>query len=384
MKSQPTAGPIGTIRHAAGTLLVAARGDGDQVRRHRGSVGGPRPADQARTILRHWSKSSSSRCCEATGAWMTKRAEPWPQTGIGWCANSGLERILEGSMLIHLHIPKNAGTSLARAVKWRLLTRPPWNLPRHASVLGFYFVPGLERRIDHLLAQPDSVRRRTRYFEAHCGWGVDERLGVEGRVFTWLREPVDRTLSVYHYRREQGHIPIDLPIEAWIDAPPSTPIWQVDEAQVRYLAGEAGRVLDVPIGEVTREHLERAKRRLEQCYFVGTVERFAESAMLFGESLGWHRWAVGWSNRTRSRPAVADIAPSVRVRIEARTRLDDELYRHAAALLERRLAEAGPDHSGRLAAFVSRSVRTQARWGSLQDRLRTARRLAQQLGIGRA
>lgn len=286
-------------------------------------------------------------------------------------------------MLIHLHIPKNAGTSLGRAVKWRLLMRPPWNLPRHASVLGFYFVPGFERRADHLLAQPASVRRRVKYFEAHCGWGADERLGVEAKVFTWLREPVDRTLSVYYHQREQGHIPDDLPIESWIDAPPPTPIWPVDEGQVRYLAGESGRILDVPVGEVTRAHLELAKRRLEQCFFVGTVERFAESAMLFGDALGWRRWAVGWSNRTASRRAVEEISPAVRERIEARTLLDDELHRHATALLERRIASSGSDHAERLEAFLRRSERAHTRWGRWQGRLRSARRFAQRVGVGR-
>lgn len=286
-------------------------------------------------------------------------------------------------MLIHLHIPKNAGTSLGRAIKWRLLTRPPWNLPRHASVLGFYFVPGFEKRADRFRAASPSQRKRVRYFEAHCGWGADQRLGVEGRTFAWLREPVDRALSVHYHQREQGHVPRDLPLAEWIDAPPPTTIWHVDEGQVRYLAGERGRILDVPLGEVTREHLELAKRRLERCFFVGTVERFAESAMLFGEALGWRRWAVGWSNRTGSRRAVEEIEPAVRSRIEARSRLDAELHRHATALLERRIEAAGDDFADRLEAFVDRCGRAERSWGRWQGRLRDARRFAQRLGLGR-
>lgn len=287
-------------------------------------------------------------------------------------------------MLIHLHIPKNAGTSLGRAMKWRLLTRPPWNLPRHASVLGFYFVPGFERRADRFVAASTRQRQRCRYFEAHCGWGVEERLGVAGRVLTWLREPVDRALSVYFHQREQGHIRSDLPLETWIDAPPPTPIWHVDEGQVRHLAGERGAILDVPLGEVTREHLELAKRRLEQCFFVGTVERFAESAMLLGEALGWSRWAVGWSNRTASRRPPEEIDPAVLGRIAARCRLDAELHRHATGLLEARIARAGPDLDRRLEAFRRRCEATHARWGRWPGRLRAGRRLAQHFGVGRA
>lgn len=286
-------------------------------------------------------------------------------------------------MLIHLHIPKNAGTSLGRAVKWRLLTRPPWNLPRHASVLGFYFVPGFENRSDRFVAAPARTRRRVRYFEAHCGWGVDERLGVEGRIFTWLREPVDRALSVYYHQREHGHIPEDLSLEAWIDTPPPTTIWHVDEGQIRYLAGERGRILDVPLGEVTREHLELAKRRLEECFLVGTVERFTESALLFGDALGWSGWAVGWSNRTASRRSVEDLDPAIRDRIEARCRLDAELHRHATRLLELRIAAAGTEFPDRVSAFAARCVRSDARWGRFLGRLRLARRLAQRLGFGR-
>jgi len=86
------------------------------------------------------------------------------------------------------------------------------------------------------------------------------------RVFTWLRESFDRTLSVYHHKREQGHIRDGLPLEAWIDAATPATHWHIDEGQVRHLAGERDGLLPrgrnfTPIGPGGRDRGASPHRR---------------------------------------------------------------------------------------------------------------------------
>ena len=118
-------------------------------------------------------------------------------------------------LLIHLHIPKNAGTTLSRMVKIGLLLRPPTNLLREQSTLGMYSTPGTDARVEAIARLPERRRARVRFFEAHCGWGVHERLPRECAYFTLLREPNKRTLSVFGFEGEGARHPSMTLTRSW-------------------------------------------------------------------------------------------------------------------------------------------------------------------------
>src|SRR5690606_35182533 len=195
-------------------------------------------------------------------------------TTIDDAASTRTPRMSPAPLLIHLHIPKNAGTSLGRMLKFGILMCPPINILRARRTLGYYSVGGFENRIAIMDRLPPRARRHVRLFEAHCGWGVHERLPQPSRYMTLLRDPIDRTLSVYDYLRETRYIDPETTLEAFLAAPPPGRVWWVDNAQVRFLAGSAGVIDDRPVGAVTAGMLDLARARLGDFLHVGITERF--------------------------------------------------------------------------------------------------------------
>ncbi len=258
-------------------------------------------------------------------------------------------------ILIHLHIPKNAGTTLSRMVKLRLVTRPPTRLLAHSTVLGKYDVAGLDKRVEAIASLPEREKKRVCFFEAHCAYGIHERLPGPHRYMTVIREPVDRTLSVYAFCKKNRFIDADTTLEQFLEELPENPVWQTDNAQIRYLAGENGVIDTRPVGAVDREMLELAKKRLEEMFFVGIMERFDESVVLLGRQLGWRGLAYGRSNVNKQRAKPNEIDPSQRELILSRNELDLELHEFAGDLLQRRIEEQGERFAKDVDRFVRRN-----------------------------
>lgn len=284
-------------------------------------------------------------------------------------------------LLIHLHLPKNAGTTFSRMLKLRLLLRPPWRVLRHQVALGYYFVPGLAARLDRIKALPARKKGRVRFFEAHCGWGVHEHLPAPSVYLTVIREPVDRTLSVFFFRKQQGKLAKETTLEDWIAVRPDQDVWHVDNGQVRYLAGEGGRILDVPIGGVTREHLELAKQRLEAMFFVAIMERFDESMVLFRRTLKWRKVNYGRSNVTKQRKKKDEITPEHRALIARHNKLDTELYQFALELFERRIAASGEGFADEVERFKRKNAAHNKRLGWMYELLPRARGMLQKMRL---
>lgn len=257
--------------------------------------------------------------------------------------------------LIHLHMPKNAGTTLSRMLKLGILLRPPTNLLHHADALGHYNLVPWERKVEKIRSLPPRRRSRMRFFEAHCGWGVHELLEVPPRYYTMIREPVDRALSVYYHLRRIGDIPADLTLEQFISRDPPERVWYIDNAQVRFLCGNRGQIDERPLGTCTPDMLDLARQRLGGFLAVGLMERFDESAALLVERLGWRMaWYVR-SNVTGGKKAASEIPDSTRQRLIELNELDAALHRHAKEVFERQVGEAGPDFQARLSRFQRRS-----------------------------
>ncbi|MBX3364295.1 MAG: sulfotransferase family 2 domain-containing protein [Phycisphaeraceae bacterium] len=284
-------------------------------------------------------------------------------------------------LLIHLHLPKNAGTTFSRMLKLRLLLSPPWRVFRHQVTLGYYFVPGLDPRVQRINDLPEAKRKKVRFFEAHCGWGIHERLPGPSAYLTVIREPIDRTLSVYFFRKQQGKLPQETRLEDWISASPDQTVWHVDNGQVRYLAGEHGRILDVPIGEVTREHLETAKARLSEMFFVGIMERFDESIVLFRRAMGWKKASYGRSNVTKKRKKKDEIDTAQRELIARHNVLDTELYAFACELFQQRITAAGPGFAEEVVRFKAKNAAHNRRLGWLYELLPAIRSKLQKLRL---
>lgn len=290
-------------------------------------------------------------------------------------------------VLVHLHIPKNAGTTLSRMVKLHLLLERPTRLSRHRLALGFYDVDAAgesrHRRAEMIAALDESRRRRVLFYEAHCGWGVHERMGRSARYFTLLRDPVSRTLSVFAFRKQNGTLDPQTPLEAFVREHPRDVVWHVDNAQVRYLAGERGDIDDRPVGTCDAAMLEVARGRLEEMFFFGLVERFDESVVLMHRALGWMARPYGQSNVTRRPKARSELSEGELALIRSHNELDVALLEHARELFARRVQAAGAEFEGRVERYRRSLERAAPVMRRAYDLLPRVRRGAQRWGLRR-
>ncbi|MEO1583896.1 MAG: hypothetical protein AAFR96_04895 [Planctomycetota bacterium] len=288
-------------------------------------------------------------------------------------------------VLIHLHIPKNAGTSLSRAIKLRLLGRNPISWLRRSDVLGKYDVPGWERRLEIINASPTAASR-VRFFEAHAGFGMHEKLPSPASYFTVLREPVDRALSVYHYTGETGERDAEETLDAFISRDrPIGRVWHIDNAQVRYLAATHGVIDSRPANECDRAMLDLAIERLRTKidHFI-VQDRFDEGLLVLANELGWSPIMYKRSNVTKVRRKADETDPGTIARLREMNALDTELYSVAQELFAEKadayerdtgtgLAEAVRPYRDRLRAYAERSGPIYGMMASARKRRERAR-----------
>lgn len=237
--------------------------------------------------------------------------------------------------LIFLHIPKAAGSTLARII------RQQYN---HGKVLDTY--PGkfreqcagmsaLERarfRYNYVKSMPESDLRSVSAFLGHEGIGFHELFPQPTTYITMLRDPVDRVLSYYYYVHQSPHhrmygkvVENEMSLEDFIGN--SADNSELDNSQTKYLAG-----LETPClhqGEYGDELLDKAKQNIEQ-YFtaVGLTERFNESLILFKRRLGWSMPYYIRANVTQKRLGHQEIPETILRMIQEKNALDMALYEY--------------------------------------------------------
>ncbi len=283
-------------------------------------------------------------------------------------------------VLIHLHIPKNAGTTLSRMLKIGLLMRPPTNLLHEKVALGLYQIEHTGPRLDAIGRLSAREARRVRFFEAHCGYGVHERLPEPSAYITMLREPNKRTLSVFRFLKAKGAIDPAMTLDEFLAREPHDPVWVVDNAQVRYLAGERGEFDTRPIGSCTPDMLDKAVERLEREFLLaGLVERYDESAALLLRELGW-RFAFSFTSNVTKKKGIdeGEASSGAMDRLRELNELDSALYARARELFEERVRAAGPGFAREVERFTKRSARIGGAVGGVMDAALTARRKRRQ------
>src|SRR5262245_11315301 len=237
-------------------------------------------------------------------------------------------------LLVFVHIPKTAGTTLRTVLSM--------NEPGARSrALGNVFKGGggiSKTPIARLRDGKGPDLTNVRLLRGHVPLGIREYLprylpqDRELRCFTFLREPVDRILSHYFAIRGAGR---------GYGLPPLTAAATLDDAleggylhdnlQTRMLSG-----LPEPFGEVDGEMLKQAKHNLrEGLAFVGLTERFDESLVLAKQRLGLRTILHDSNSRVNtSRPRGDEVPADLRRAAERYNRYDIRLYRYAQKLFD--------------------------------------------------
>jgi hypothetical protein len=228
------------------------------------------------------------------------------------------------------HIRKTAGSSLRQVIYHNYTSGP--KRARHV-VYGAPNHDRAELSREWCLKLVESLtpveRTSITCVVSHSANHLMHVLDRPSRAITILRDPVDRVMSEFHFtRKDRG-----FGVEEIFD---SENVAQRKHSAT-YFNGQARSLLEPiskelpkmrrprgapPYADILRDSLFRL---LDERYFVGTQDRFEESAEFFAEALGWAEVFVPRVKRNSSRPRTP-IDEGLRSLILEYNWLDAEIY----------------------------------------------------------
>ncbi len=242
--------------------------------------------------------------------------------------------------VVFLHIPKTAGTTVT--IWLRLL-----HGDQYSKATSYDADPERVKALGAALRErPGSVE----VVAGHLPYSTRPLFPAASRFFTFLRDPIERSLSHFYYFRERASkdaqaiegpaMPPDVPlaeaVAAWDEASPESRRLLPDNLQTRMLSGFD---LDAP---ASRDMLEAARRNLRMLDVVGLTERFDESFALLHHVYGWKLLAIPSRRvRTHKRPGAGTLEPQVREGLRRLNALDEELYAEGARHFDATMARFG-------------------------------------------
>jgi len=269
-----------------------------------------------------------------------------------------------GTFLIFLHIQKTAGMTIQNYLRRRLgpsrLTVATWRLMKNEKLSG------------NILNAARARTHRDRYFSGHFCFGMHRHLPAPASYMTFLRDPVSRIVSLYHYsRNDPGAYYHRHACDATaLEFVERSGLMEIDNGMTRFLSGskDDAFINRAPVGTLGEADLVLAKHNLETYFcFAGLQEIFDESFLLLARLIGDPHPSYRSLNRRKDVTSGDGIGDELRRAVLARSELDYELYRFAQARLLSRLENEFPD----LQRGVSLLRRTNAsRQTTLLQRLR--------------
>lgn len=225
-------------------------------------------------------------------------------------------------LVIFLHIPKSAGSSLSQVVRANYRSE---ELQDHESLAD--------------LAQPltdlsDSQKAGLKAVIGHYYYGIHE--GFPGREIahvTMLRDPVERVLSSYYFLRTYpGYEPVaEMTIKQFVDAYP-----EGRNLQTLMLSG----LVDKDDLDRFVPNLKRAIENLNGFRAVGLTERFEQSVALIGHVLDWSTIEYPRVNVTANKPETSHLSADDVAYVREANGLDIALYQRAVEIFEAQVAHA--------------------------------------------
>ena len=223
---------------------------------------------------------------------------------------------------LFLHIQKTAGTSIIH------LARQYYgkNLTSHGDCWNF---------------QPSQLKHIGFIF-GHIGYQYARHLMGNRFSFTFLRDPVERILSMYYFCRtrnpdefeiyrkaQEFDLPRFLEAALW-DPCIRKNIWNNQVWQLAHgYAHQDNRTID-DFSEA--ELLSLAKQHLLQFSHVGFTETFDSDAAVILTALAFPEMKqLPMLNDLPNRPRGGDLSPAIRSRLDELTILDRQLYSYARA-----------------------------------------------------
>ena len=200
-------------------------------------------------------------------------------------------------------------------------------------------------------SQPRSARYRL--IKGHFYFGLHRFIPGPSVYITFLRNPVERVLSFYHYARSTpDHYLYDVLTKECLNL--KAPLAQeatleLCNEQTRLLAGDEW---EDPQRPVTRAALERAQVNLRTHFrVVGLTEEFDASVLLVHRTFGWDLPFYVKENVTKNKPDGAVLDAETRRLVEETNSFDLELYEYARGLFNEQRRAAGNSFDAELSHF---------------------------------
>jgi len=266
-------------------------------------------------------------------------------------------------LLVFVHLPKTAGSTLVNVLERNY---------GGDAVLGLYDSTYGEEAARLTPAE----MARTRVIAGHFYFGVHELIAASCRYLTFLRDPVARVVSHYHFsRRQPSHYLHEAASKLSLsDYVRLCGEHEPNNDQTRLLAG---REMAADDGTCSPAMLPVAKRNLDKHVAVGLTERFDESLVLMWEIFRWRRRPFYVPRNVGTTHAAAEaVSPEAREVIEAFNALDLELYHYACDRFELLVRQQGRRFAREVRTFerlnmvyrTANRVRSLSRGGQVASR----------------
>jgi hypothetical protein len=262
------------------------------------------------------------------------------------------------SLLLFLHLPKTAGTTLKEYIY--SVYEPP-DPPEESE--GGYFHYGIydyypsdelgeapPAGLDRIMNRPDL-----RVVVGHFAYGLHALQPKPATYVTILREPIERVISVAsHNLRWSGQEEREVTVPDLDQYLLEAEIRDLDNGQTRRLSG-----VDAEFGRCAPAMLESAQEHVREHFSaVGLTERFEESLVLFARALRWPLDMYFSPQLVDPRRASrSDLSAETLEAITERNRLDIALYDWAAARFDEQIEAEGPGFADDVAALEELQAR---------------------------
>lgn len=233
-------------------------------------------------------------------------------------------------VFFYLHIHKTGGSTLQGILNRNFSNADKLDIPRVKATHLYRDLP--KEQLDKL-----------KLVKGHFLYGLHElHPEIPAGYFTFMREPVDRVISLYYHVLRSVNMPVHddvrnqrLDLEGFIKSGLNV---LVDNGQTRFISGE-----NPPFGQCTREMLEAAKRNIDTFEFVGIQSRYDESVILMGSKMNLRKLYYAKANIGKGRVGKEVLSQSTIDAIRSVSELDNELYDYALKKFERDLGNYSGD-----------------------------------------
>ncbi len=228
--------------------------------------------------------------------------------------------------IFFLHIPKTGGVTLRTIISCAFGTDEIFQVPDHESR-------------NAILA--GELAKKYRFVHGHFDCLFVEPIIDQLDLVTFLREPVARVCSIYHFFRQQPRdIMVDDLTRQRIEYAHRLSLSEFIEVEDPIVSGLINSGQRATLGgslNSTVSTFARAQALLEKTVFFGLCERFEESVQLLSRTMGWPAdAATPRLNVGSPRQARKELTPEIRDRIREKNQADLQLYELASAVFEER------------------------------------------------